>query len=119
MNNPTTIQRVESAAIFVAATSVYFANHLSWVWYVVLLFVFDIFMAGYLVNSRVGAATYNLGHSYTVPALLAVVYCIHQTDFLLGFTCLWFAHIGLDRGLGYGLKLTKGFKHTHLGDIGK
>ena len=30
---------------------------------------------------------------------------------------VWFAHIGLDRGLGYGLKLPAGFKHTHLGRL--
>ena len=28
------------------------------------------------------------------------------------------AHIGIDRALGYGLKLPSGFKHTHLGVIG-
>jgi hypothetical protein len=28
------------------------------------------------------------------------------------------AHIGLDRALGYGLKLPDDFRHTHLGTIG-
>jgi hypothetical protein len=27
----------------------------------------------------------------------------------------WLAHIGFDRSLGYGLKYSSGFKHTHLG----
>jgi hypothetical protein len=30
-----------------------------------------------------------------------------------------FSHSSLDRMLGYGLKFEKGFKFTHLGEIGK
>lgn len=119
MNTPTVIQRIESIAIFAAATVTYFVNDLNWVWYVVLLFAFDIFMSGYVFNSRVGAVVYNIGHSYTLPSLLVVVYCFFPADILLGFVCLWFAHIGFDRALGYGLKLNSGFTHTHLGIIGK
>ena len=33
--------------------------------------------------------------------------------------CLWAAHIGFDRGLGYGLKYPSGFADTHLGRIGR
>jgi hypothetical protein len=32
---------------------------------------------------------------------------------------IWLAHIGLDRALGYGLKLTTAFGETHLGRIGR
>jgi hypothetical protein len=32
---------------------------------------------------------------------------------------IWFAHIGCDRALGYGLKYSQGFGYTHLGRIGK
>ncbi|TDB99096.1 DUF4260 family protein [Actinomadura sp. 7K534] len=28
-------------------------------------------------------------------------------------------HVGVDRALGYGLKLPDSFRHTHLGEIGK
>ena len=118
MNYPVLFQRAESAAIFLAATYVYFSNHYSWIVYVVLLFSFDIFMIGYVMNGRIGALLYNLGHSMILPSLLVVVYLIHRSDITLGLTCLWFAHIGIDRALGYGLKLTTGFRHTHLGTIG-
>jgi hypothetical protein len=112
-------QRLEGAAIFVAATAIYFHSHLSWVWYVLLLFSFDIFMLGYAFNPRVGAWTYNLGHSLVIPALLAIVYTFYGGPWVLGLACLWFAHIGIDRALGYGLKLSTGFKDTHLGPIGR
>ncbi|WP_240639249.1 DUF4260 family protein [Micromonospora ureilytica] len=31
----------------------------------------------------------------------------------------WAFHIAVDRALGYGLKTTEGFEHTHLGRMGK
>jgi len=119
MNSHILFQRLEGAAIFIAATAIYFHSHLSWVWYVVLLFSFDIFMLGYVRNARAGAWVYNLGHSMVIPALLAIVYAFHGGIWLLGLACLWFAHIGIDRAMGYGLKLKSGFKDTHLGTMGK
>ena len=32
---------------------------------------------------------------------------------------IWFAHVGLDRAVGYGLKYASDFKDTHLGRIGR
>ncbi len=32
---------------------------------------------------------------------------------------IWFGHIGVDRLLGYGLKLPTGFQDTHHGRIGR
>jgi hypothetical protein len=32
---------------------------------------------------------------------------------------IWLAHIGADRGLGYGLKYATAFGDTHLGYIGR
>jgi hypothetical protein len=36
-----------------------------------------------------------------------------------GVALVWFAHIGLDRALGYGLEYDTGFHDTHLGRIGR
>ena len=33
--------------------------------------------------------------------------------------CAWAFHVGVDRALGYGLKMPDAFTHTHLGWIGK
>lgn len=119
MKLPIIFQRAEGAAIFLGATAVYFLSGLGWIYYVIFLLAFDVFMVGYLINSKAGAITYNVGHSLTTPCLLAVAVLFTQNNFLLGLTCLWFAHIGLDRALGYGLKTTRDFKQTHLGTIGK
>ena len=32
--------------------------------------------------------------------------------------CSWAFHVGVDRALGYGLKLPDSFRNTHLGQIG-
>lgn len=119
MKSHIVFQRIEGAVVFAAATAVYFHSGFSWVAYALLLFAFDIFMAGYLFGNRTGAVVYNLGHSMSIPALLATIYVFHRSDLLLGLACLWFAHVGIDRALGYGLKRSTGFQDTHLGKIGK
>jgi hypothetical protein len=65
-------------------------------------------------------------HSYLGPAILgfcAVVGLLAPLTPLtwwLGLIALsWAFHIGVDRALGYGLKLSDAFTHTHLGWIGK
>ena len=36
----------------------------------------------------------------------------------IAWSCVWFAHIGMDRMASFGLKHSDGFKHTHLGTLG-
>jgi hypothetical protein len=38
-----------------------------------------------------------------------------DVSMLLQASLIWFAHIGFDRALGYGLKFPLGFRVTHLG----
>lgn len=38
--------------------------------------------------------------------------------FAAALAAVWLVHIGVDRALGYGLKSTRAFKETHLGQIG-
>ncbi len=38
---------------------------------------------------------------------------------LVSLSLIWGGHIGLDRLVGYGLKLQGGFAYTHLGMLGK
>lgn len=116
---PTTIQRLEGAVIFAAATYFYAVSGFPWLWFLVLLFSMDISMIGYLFNTTVGACIYNLGHNFVIPALLLVTGFVWDTRAVLALGLIWLAHVGVDRALGYGLKLESGFKDTHLGRIGK
>jgi hypothetical protein len=112
-------QRIEAAAIFAASLFIYIKLDFSILVFILLLFVFDVFMIGYLFNSKIGAYCYNLGHSMIAPPILFAIGFATDTRILIGFSLIWFAHIGMDRFLGYGLKFTSGFKETHLGHIGK
>ena len=105
--------------ILAAALAAYFAG-LDEPWWLVpaLLFVPDVFMAGYARSSRTGALLYNTAHSYPAPALLAVIATMADEPLWQGVALVWFAHIGMDRALGYGLKYDTDFKDTHLGRIG-
>ena len=78
----------------------------------------DVSMLGYLVGPRVGAGSYNAGHSYVGPALVALLGVSLYVHVLLLGACIWAAHVGFDRMLGYGLKYATGFGDTHLGRRG-
>jgi hypothetical protein len=71
-------------------------------------------MLGYLVNSRVGALTYNLFHHRGIAmALLAIGFLMHM-DVLIAGCLLLAGHSSFGRMLGYGLKFPDNFKHTSL-----
>lgn len=106
-------------AVFVAATFVYFEGGFDWAFYAILFFAFDISIVGYLFSNRIGALLYNFGHSLIMPSFLVVIYLVLGNNTALGLGCLWFAHVGFDRAMGFGLKFSSGFMHTHLGDMGK
>ncbi|MDQ3406845.1 MAG: DUF4260 domain-containing protein [Chloroflexota bacterium] len=79
----------------------------------------DIMMLGYLSGPRLGAITYNLGHTIVLPVVLALAGWWLAQPLLLMAACVTGAHIGMDRTLGYGLKYPTSFQDTHLGRIGK
>lgn len=79
----------------------------------------DIGMLGYLVNPKIGAFTYNLFHhkGVAIACYFAGYFLIIHELTLVGV--ILFGHSSFDRILGYGLKFSDDFKHTHLGMIGK
>jgi len=111
--------QLEEAAMLLL--SVYLYTFLGYpVWLFLALFLApDIGMLGYLVNSRVGAFTYNIFHHKGIAILLylAGFYLNQPVMQLTGI--IMFGHSSFDRLLGYGLKYPDSFKHTHLGQIGK
>lgn len=91
----------------------------AWYWLVLLFLVVDISAAGYLSNPKLGATIYNIGHSLIGPGLLAIIYIGNSNQAILFIALLWLFHIFVDRALGFGLKHSTSFNHTHLGPIGK
>jgi len=89
-----------------------------WWWFLVLILTPDIGMVGYLFGNKAGAFMYNLFHHKGVAIAIYFlgVYLSSSVVQLIGI--ILFAHSSLDRIMGYGLKYDKGFKFTHLGEIG-
>src|SRR5262245_46967782 len=116
---PRAILHVEGAVAGLAALVAY--GHLggSWAVFAALFLVPDLSMLGYLAGRRIGAISYNAAHSTIGPAFVAAVALAAHVPFLLLGACIWLAHIGFDRMLGYGLKYGSGFGHTHLGGKGR
>jgi hypothetical protein len=118
MTDPTLVQRLEGAAVLVAAGFAFDASGWSWWWFAALLLAADVSMAGYLAGPRLGAAVYNTGHMLVGPAALLAWAWAGGPAAALAIGAVWLAHIGIDRAFGYGLKHADGFHHTHLGLIG-
>lgn len=115
---PIWFQRVENATLAVLTAVAFVELGFRWWWLLALFLVFDLSMLGYLRNPSLGAWTYNLVHSYVGPAAVGIGAVVGPSRDL-GFVALvWAFHIGVDRLLGYGLKLRDRFTHTHLGEIG-
>jgi hypothetical protein len=116
---PKLLLRVEGAVLFVASIALFASQGQAWWLYPALLLVPDIFMLGYLRNTKLGSVIYNLGHSYPVAAIITALGFMLASPVAIAIGAIWFGHIGWDRMFGYGLKYGTSFKHTHLGDLEK
>jgi hypothetical protein len=116
-----TTLKLEEAAI--TAIGIYLLSYFNlglslWVW-ALLFFAPDISMLGYLINTKVGAVSYNLFHHKGIAIVLAILGYYFQYDILTAIGILLLAHASFDRIWGYGLKYSDSFSNTHLGRIGK
>ncbi len=106
--------RGEGATMLVGSVLLYWMNGGSWWLFALLLLAPDASMVGYLAGPKVGAAAYNAFHSYPLPAALGIVGMLVGAPLTVAVALVWFAHIGMDRLMGYGLKYPTDFKDTHL-----
>ena len=111
--------RLDGLILFAATIILFAGEHQHWWIYPALLFVPDIFMLGYLRNSKLGAFFYNAGHSYFLPATTVFIGWRGHHALNIAIGLIWLGHVGFDRFFGYGLKYDSSFKHTHLGDLDK
>lgn len=112
---PAALLRIEGAALLAASVALYWLNGGSWWLFALLLLAPDVSMLGYLSGPRIGAAVYNTFHSYPLPAALGIFGLLAGAPLAVAVALVWFAHVGVDRLAGYGLKYPSGFKDTHLG----
>lgn len=113
------ILKLEELAMFLLSLWAFNLTGFSWWWFAGLFILPDISMVGYAFGNQIGAASYNIFHhkGLAIGLFLLGVYLGQSLLELSGI--ILFSHASFDRILGYGLKYDRGFKFTHLGEIGR
>jgi len=111
--------KLEEAAMMLFGVYLFSLLPYAWWWFAVFILVPDLSMIGYVFANKVGAWSYNLAHHKGIAIALYIAGCYAVMPQLQLAGVILFAHSSMDRLFGYGLKYEKGFKFTHLGEIGK
>ena len=112
--NPRPLLQLEGAAVLIVSLLFYHWSHGSWLQFGLLILLPDLSMLGFAANVRVGAITYNAVHTYVGPLVLAAYSFGSNRATIVSLSLIWFAHIGFDRMIGFGLKYPTRFNDTHL-----
>ena len=112
------ILKLEELFMFLLGIYLFSLLDFQWWWFLILILLPDIGMVGYVLNNKAGALMYNIFHhkGLAIAIYLTGIYLSVPLFQLIGI--IVFSHASMDRMIGYGLKYEKGFKYTHLGEIG-
>lgn len=108
------ILKFEGFTTLLLALFVYQLMGFNWVWFLLLIFVPDISLVGYLKNKKIGALIYNFVHNLVTATILIFVGFLSGIELFTMIGIILIAHVGMDRALGYGLKYPTSFKQTHV-----
>ena len=111
--------KLEELGLFILTIYLFIQLEYPWWLYPLLLFIPDISILGYMGSETSGAYIYNFLHHRGIAVILYIAGTLISQPVMALIGLILFAHSSLDRIFGYGLKHTAGFKHTHLGRIGK
>ena len=111
--------QTEEALMFAATLYAFSYFGMSWWWFIAFILLPDIGMVGYIFNARVGAYSYDVFHHRGVAVLVALAGLMTGSVMVQFISFILFSHSCMDRMLGYGLKDERGFRYTHLGEVGK
>ena len=111
--------KLEEAALLAFGIYLFSLTDYRWYWFPALILLPDLSMLGYLAGNKTGAWSYNLFHHRLFAMVFLVAGVVLMSEPLLLVGTILFSHIAMDRMFGYGLKYEKGFRFTHLGEIGK
>jgi len=114
-----TVIKLEELGLFILGIYLFSILNYEWWWFLVLILAPDFSMLGYIFNNKTGAFLYNVFHHKGIAVLLYILGCYLKIEFMQLTGVILFSHAAMDRIFGYGLKYEKGFKYTHLGEIGK
>jgi hypothetical protein len=111
--------KLEDLAKLIAAYSLSLYLGYSWWVFPVLLLAPDLSMLGYISGTKTGAFFYNIFHHQGLAIVAGLTGLYLGIAWLQLAGLILFGHSAMDRALGYGLKFSDSFKHTHLGWIGR
>ncbi len=110
--------KTEEILMFALGIYMYSLLDFAWWWFLLLILAPDLGMIGYVFGSKIGAFTYNLTHHKGLAIALYLFGSYLSLPLWQLAGTILFSHSAMDRIFGYGLKYDKGFKFTHLGEIG-
>ncbi len=111
--------KIEELFMFGLGMYLFYLLNYEWWWFLVLLLSPDVGMLGYFFGNKTGAITYNFMHHKGVAITIYFIGIYFDISLCQLAGVILFAHAAFDRIMGYGLKYDKGFKYTHLGEIGR
>lgn len=111
MNN---LLKIEEVFFFLLSVYLFSLLEMSWWWFPLLLLIPDISMAGYIINSKVGAVIYNIFHHRAISVAIFILGALLNSQITQLIGIILFAHSSLDRIFDFGLKYMDNFNHTHL-----
>jgi len=114
------IIKLEEVGLLILFSILYFNFYNgTWGFFLALFFVPDVSFASYLIHKKAGTIAYNFFHHKGVMAAVIAIGLYFSNDLVSKIGLIFMAHSCFDRALGYGLKYSDSFDHTHLGWIGK
>jgi hypothetical protein len=113
------ILKLEEFAMFGICVYALYLLNAQWWCYLLIVFGPDISMIGYAAGSQAGAGLYNMFHHKGFAVFIYAIGLYTGYEVLQITGIILFGHSSMDRMFGYGLKLNRGFKYTHLGVLGK
>ncbi len=114
---PGLLLRVESLVIAGGLLVLYNRIGGSWLLFFGCILAPDLSILASAAGNSVGAAVYNLVHTYVLPVGLVGYGVLGDHALALQLALIWRTHISVDRMLGFGLKYATGFKDTHLNRV--
>ncbi len=114
---PKFLLHLEGSLVLILCAWLYSIQSGNWGLFALVFFVPDISIAGYLISAGAGAKTYNIAHSMPLPSILAAYGLLGANALAISLALIWFAHLGFDRMLGFGLKYPTRFSDTHLNRV--
>jgi hypothetical protein len=111
--------RLEGLSAFGFGLVLFGVNGGNWLLAIPLLLLPDLSAAGYLAGAGIGTFTYNLVHNWSIGLVALAAGLVLGSPMLQLVAAILIAHVGIDRAVGYGLKLPSSFHDTHLGRMGR